>query len=270
MRAFVRPPLQFPEHCAGASAVAMETGARSAMAAWPGAHEVPGLAAWLAGPGRPATALRHPLSAHWLARRAEARDDRPARDPVAEQAFVAQQRPALAAALAAADPRCFQIALEHACELATDGRVRALRQRSIGLDADRDGTGVVFGDWRHVSHRLACLHEALRSSALPPLLAGAAAWAVLLNIHPFMDGNGRCARLLFHAVADPGGQRAVLPLRTLVEHADGGFELSLREAELYGRWDVLFAHLAQAFGLIGRYLATRTHLPHGKVSDVSV
>ena len=68
-----------------------------------------------------------------------------------------------------------------------------------------------------------------------------------MNVHPFGDGNGRVARVVFNWMMLERARRfAYLPLSELAALSDGGFLLRLREAQYFGRWNglVQFIHLA--------------------------
>jgi hypothetical protein len=86
----------------------------------------------------------------------------------------------------------------------------------------------------------------------------------LLNIHPYIDGNGRCARTWYCLLLERTlGRRVFVPLRRFIELSSGGFELRLREAEVFGRWTPLVQYLT----LLNTLAADPKRAPLGKDSS---
>lgn len=254
---FTRKPLRFP---GGNDFEATEAGRLESLAAeasrrWSLPTASPcAFADWLRNSDR-RSGLEHPLSDHWVARRSPGEaGQRGGCDPLAELGFVRAAKPALLRSLESGDSRIFSGALERACALATGAQSVSLRTGEARLRADNDGTTAAFCDWTLVPTLLARLQRDILDSVLQPAAKSIAAMVGLLNIHPFRDGNGRCARLLFHAVFDrhhPTG--AVFPLRSLFECSAGGFELSMREAEINDRWGELVHYFEAAFEILAGF-----------------
>ena len=211
--------------------------------------------------------LTHPLSATWL-RQGEQPRRKALRDTVAEfQACLSAHR-LLADALHATDARVFTARLCEAAALICPEAGGRLRDMPIGLDRDADGTQVLFGEAAQVPARLAELHGDHGDCGWPPAVRAIATMAVLLNIHPFLDGNGRCARALFNVVlfdaisaggpCEPRGSeglalaflRNYVPLRDALAASDGGYEIRLREAETHGNWAPLIAYFIAVFAAL--------------------
>lgn len=75
--------------------------------------------------------------------------------------------------------------------------------------------------------------------------------ALVNNAHAFTDGNGRLGRALFNFCLHRAGlpEACFIPLKVLTVLSRGGYEVRLREAELYGRWDGLYAYHCTAIEL---------------------
>lgn len=76
-------------------------------------------------------------------------------------------------------------------------------------------------------------------------------YVVLLNAHPFPDGNGRLARVLLNMElrrlgAPPG---CYVPFYLAFDKAVGGYEVRLREAEMLGRWDPIMLFICYVINL---------------------
>lgn len=78
----------------------------------------------------------------------------------------------------------------------------------------------------------------------------------LLNAHPFPDGNGRLARLLFAgALARAGLTHApIVALGPLVHASEGAFEIALKRVVVQRRWQPLIDLLGIYADLLARHL----------------
>lgn len=197
---------------------------------------------------RYAADMRHPLSSLWLQRGGGQRH-REFRDASNEFEGYLLVRETLMAGLAADDHKDFLSALRRACAVLCEEEDVQFRRAPIGLEPDADGALVRFGDWVDVPDRLEELFLQYRQSGLPTSMKAISAMAVLLNIHPFVDGNGRCSRALFNAIVESvsGASGSYVPLRAALEASDGGFEIRLREAETNGNWAPLIVYFTTVF-----------------------
>jgi Fic/DOC family len=193
--------------------------------------------------------LQHPLSARWLQRGGGHRGAE-VRDVVAEFEAYRDVRTTLSDGLTAADADGFLQALKSASQRLCPEGAGDFRSTPIGLEPDADGTVVCFGDWSQVSERLRELFSDYRQSALPPTMKALSSMAVLLNIHPFADGNGRCARALFNAAYSGDAIMAYVPLRAALEASTAGFEMRLREAETNGNWAPIVTYLTTVLAIV--------------------
>lgn len=263
----VRPTLRFPDREAAPAALVRMADRTQAQAdsAYGAALENPALDdSWFATIAweEYRRELAHPLSAVWRGQ-GPRREQR--RDGMAEfHAFLSARTLLIDALDSPSAERFVQSLCEAAALLCPDVGGR-LRDAPAGLIPDGNGIRVEFGPATEVRVRLAMLHAEYRACLWPPAVRALAAMAVLLNIHPFADGNGRCARALFNAALclDPrrpvqrdgfGGaptqtdvRCAYIPLRGALLVSDAGYEIRLREAETNANWSPLFGYFRAVF-----------------------
>lgn len=194
--------------------------------------------------------LSHPLSARWLSRRVgtKIRDER---CPTTELDGYLGVRSALVDSLTTGGAEAFLAAAQASCASFIRKKAVDCRQTPIGLEPDFDGTLVQFGEWQHVPARLLHLHREFTTSNLPVTMKAVSALAVFLNVHPFVDGNGRTARALFNAALESasGSMLGYLPLRAIFDASLGGFEIRLREAETNQNWAPLVEYFTSVFAI---------------------
>lgn len=256
-RILVRPPLRFPafESMPAALARMIEHLEVQCASACQVARDHPPEAAKRRLAGIPwsryAADMRHPLSNLWLQRGGGLRH-REFRDACHEFEGYLLVRETLMTGLAADNPEDFLSTLRRACAALCDEENVQFRRAPIGLKPDADGTLVRFGDWVDVPDRLEELFLQYRESGLPTSMKAISAMVVLLNIHPFLDGNGRCSRALFNAIVESasGAPGSYVPLRAALDASDGGFEIRLREAETNGNWAPLIGYFTTVFSVM--------------------
>ena len=136
-------------------------------------------------------------------------------------------------------------ALNHAL---TDGE-GGWRTGFVKLADDRAGNQIYFPPVSAVPRQLERLRLLLAEpDDAPPLFTAAIAHVLLLNCHPFTDGNGRTARVLLNHVLRSGGmgRDVYFPLYEIAPRSHGGYEIALRMAELRGDWTVLLRWFLEA------------------------
>ncbi|MBD8528036.1 Fic family protein [Pseudomarimonas arenosa] len=92
-------------------------------------------------------------------------------------------------------------------------------------------------------------------NSMPGLLQATVVHVGILNAHAFEDGNGRLARMVFNAVLRRAGLAAhcYVPIFEAQSHSRGGYEVRLREAEIFGDWNSLIQYFCNLIvGLAGR------------------
>lgn len=142
----------------------------------------------------------------------------------------------------------FRNALESLNTNLTDGRA-AWRRGRIGLNADKIGARVQLPGPAHIPAQLARIRRLLVSKdGTPAIYVATTVLALVVNCHPFTDGNGRLARLLFNHVLRQAGMAAdvYLPISEIGRRSRGGYEIALRVAEIQGDWRALIDFMLSA------------------------
>lgn len=200
-------------------------------------------------------ALRHPLSDHYLAL-----NRRPALEPrSAKEAEVLAWLGAGAEYFGPADADAFRALLAEVNRRLTDG-AGGWRGGAIRLGGDRAGNRVYFPPVSAMNAQLEKLRVVLADDAdHPPLFRGIVAYALLLNAHPFSDGNGRTARVMLNYVLREGGMHSnvYLPLYEIAYRSLGGHDIALRTVELRGDWEPLFGYFLGALQCCRELIASR-------------
>ncbi len=183
--------------------------------------------------------LCHPLSGKMQDR---AGGIRHARDAHAEFALFDRHRANFSVCSSSSDQFVTWLGKVNAQALSIESS--GLRGALVRMNVDSAGDYIEFGPPELVPGRLEALRQAFLQSTFPRTFNAIAAIAILLNIHPFSDGNGRTARCLFNVLLNQDqATPSYLPLRTFFSASDGGFELRLREVEINGNWMSLVNYL---------------------------
>jgi hypothetical protein len=125
------------------------------------------------------------------------------------------------------------------------GRAMAFRRSEISTVADRWGQRVSYPGPEDLVPLLKHLHAYwYRHLNTGPGTAAVAILAGLAHVHPFEDGNGRVARMLFNATLQRRSHTPVyLPIYELAALSRCGFLLRLRQAQYHGEWEPLLGFL---------------------------
>ena len=196
----------------------------------------------LAAPDACFMPLRHSLSAHYVALNGpQLAEPRSPREAEAERWLDGEYR-----RLGDPRPEVFPAQLQALNRRLTDGAGR-WRNGTVRLGGDRAGNQVYFPPAAAVPTQLEKVRAVL-SGAGPPLFRGPVAYAMLLNAHPFRDGNGRTARVVLNHVLRRGGMptNVYLPLYEIAHRSLGGHDIALRMVELHEDWEPLFRYFLNA------------------------
>lgn len=138
-------------------------------------------------------------------------------------------------------------ALERTAELA--GQTTGIREGRLTNRSDRRGDIVEYPPSEQVRPALAALGDFLaRHRPDRPELCAVVALATICRIHPFLDGNGRTARIWFNLLMSSGERAAYLPIFELSQLSRGGYLICLRLAQQRGDWEPLTRLLARFTG----------------------
>ncbi|MCA0903895.1 Fic family protein [Qipengyuania aquimaris] len=116
-----------------------------------------------------------------------------------------------------------------------------IRTAETGLTPNATGIQVYFPPAGTVSPQVEAIARFIAQGE-DPLLAAIGALGMLLNCHPFSDGNGRVSRALYDHLLHRAGSRDFFPLYPLLFAARRSFDLALREAEIKGDWSPFVIH----------------------------
>jgi len=172
-----------------------------------------------------------------------------------EKSSYGQYRLTLLQAIDANDFPCFIAVL---CQIASAARgtETVLRSSAVFTAADRFGGRWRYPDATRITDALAALCRYLKESDQSALVKAATAHVTLASLHPFDDGNGRTARIVFNALLDsvkPPG--TYIPLKELMELAERGYTIRSRLFYQRGEWAPIiefFCNVAEAYTAFGR------------------
>ncbi len=144
---------------------------------------------------------------------------------------------------------CLERIVSHLLESST-----RIRTASSIILPDPKGVGWQCVPVHEVLRRLQELHRYIVARANEsPLQTAMVALVMISCIHPFVDGNGRVSRVIFHAILRRYGvsPKFYIPLKNFYVQSDFGFEIRLRQTFLTSDWhqithyfcDVLHAFL---------------------------
>jgi len=130
------------------------------------------------------------------------------------------------------------------------GRPSTLRDHPIYLAPDVHGRYGEFPDHGVLEPQLQRLFHVLCDDRLASIYRASVAYVVICGAHPFADGNGRVARLLFNALLVHGGMpvHSYVPFKAIHWMSNGGLSLRLRRALQHGTWEgVMESHTHMIF-----------------------
>lgn len=188
--------------------------------------------------------LTHELSAHYRALHPAIRQ----RERSHAEASVLKDFETGSAPLSQFSPSGFRDQLAALNRVLTDGKGH-WRTGFIKLADDQAGNQIYFPPVSAVPLQIERVRSLLAEPGdPPPLFTATVAYALLLNCHPFTDGNGRTARVVFNHLLRRAGMPGdvYLPLYEIARRSHGGYEIALRMAELRGDWTALLRWFLEA------------------------
>lgn len=186
--------------------------------------------------------LSHPLSAHALQRR---RDDLVFKSAEAERKYWLEKGAyerwcaAVWSSFGEDSPGGF-IALLGEIGAELDPLASRFRLSPVGTLPDKMGNRRRFPEPHLVHDGLTALWHFVRAYADAPAVIPAAVMHYgICVLHPFGDGNGRLARMLFNVLVYRGNPHQYIPLRHLFNASDFGYEIRLHEMDETQHWEQL-------------------------------
>lgn len=128
---------------------------------------------------------------------------------------------------------------------ATSPPPSSLRVSRVGTKPDKNGSYVVYPDWRCIVPQLEVIFEHWKRYHISePGFAAIVVMVALVNLHPFVDGNGRTARVVFNWTLNLARLKPVyLPIYELSALSRCGYLLRLRQAQYHSEWGPLYEFL---------------------------
>lgn len=125
------------------------------------------------------------------------------------------------------------------------------RTGAMGLRADAEGVRVQFPSAEAVPSLIENARRLMINESYPVIVRAAIVHVAILNAHPFTDGNGRTARMIANLILRSGCKTPVIyiPLYEFGIRSRGGFEIALRYAEIFDRWDPILAYFCNVVRL---------------------
>lgn len=120
-----------------------------------------------------------------------------------------------------------------------------LRDRAVGSLPDRYGNRVTYCAPGEVRKGLALADRLLQGGPSDNVLRAVLLYALICQLHPYMDGNGRLARTLCSLyLAGPGSEPVPLLIGPLMKISQGGLLIALREFHYHGNAGSLFRYFS--------------------------
>lgn len=149
------------------------------------------------------------------------------------------------------DPHEFLYVLSAMRNSVGDGCVD-FRHHAAGSGRDRLGNRVIYPPAIVIADRLKAIFGCWNSyKAGEPAFAGIVAMTALMNLHPYLDGNGRVGRMLFNWTFQQGlSERPYIPIYEISAFSNCGYLVRLRMAQYLANWEPL----ARFFLMLGQRL----------------
>jgi Fic/DOC family len=129
------------------------------------------------------------------------------------------------------------------------------------MNADSEGWRTRLPVGQPAKQRLMDIDTIVRDLDQPHELFTATRLLVLfLNCHPFLDGNGRSARILFNLALNKGTPETAIyiPLNEFIYRSDGGFQIRLLLAIRKGEWEPIFTYACDMISIVHEFCRPHT------------
>jgi Fic/DOC family len=139
------------------------------------------------------------------------------------------------------------------------GSIMKLRSTAAFIVPDAHGVGWHCPPSSEIILRLTELHQYIANNAnRSPLQTAIVSLVMLSCIHPFMDGNGRLSRIVFHAILRKFHSHSELyiPLKNFYAASAFGFEIRLRHTFLTSDWAEIMVYFCNVLRFSRRYTAS--------------
>jgi hypothetical protein len=125
------------------------------------------------------------------------------------------------------------------------GLPEQLRTAPVGSIPDRHGRRVSYCSSADVSLGLDVARQLFEAESLDPVLKAVLIYALICQVHPFLDGNGRLARTVCSLLLG-GNHSEPIPLMigALMKLSRGGLLIALREVHFFGNAGSLFRYFS--------------------------
>ena len=111
----------------------------------------------------------------------------------------------------------------------------ALRKGDLALNSYKYNQHVYFPDYKLAEKRLSVIIGLINKNKEIDFKFAVLIYVLLLNAHSFTDGNGRLSRVVFNLLT-MNSYESYLPIYDIQHFSEGGYEIRLREAEIFNRW----------------------------------
>lgn len=128
----------------------------------------------------------------------------------------------------------------------TPGSPTSFRTHAVYSAKDSLGHRIAYPSAPLIHPQLRRIHAYVNSHmANARGLAAVVTMTAIMNTHPFSDGNGRVARIIFNYIMNHGRSNTIyLPIYEISAFSQCGYLLYLRQAQFHAQWHGLIKYLS--------------------------
>lgn len=151
------------------------------------------------------------------------------------------------------------------------GTPARLRREPVFIAPDARGGFVEYPEHTLVEPQLSAVFNALGRPDLPVMYRACICYVMTIGAHPFVDGNGRLARMLFNVALMFGGLHATsyIPLKELYDFSRGVISIQTRRALLRSDWTGIARTLNGAVRFAGAVNDAKQAQPRACVTPIN-